>query len=743
MTARRRIFRTLLVFVLAQGPSSPLSFCAETAPLKRILVLVFYEASRPGTNYILQGLEDGLRTSFRGNAQITVEFLGSAPPEPADFPVKLADWMVYKYGQQKFDAIVAIELDSFRFAKSLRDRLWPGVPILLVMGAEEYRDNPQPAPHTTRLVTALTAKETIRSALQLLPGTRRIALIGGAAEFDQQWNKGTVKSIRELNPDLEIIDLTGLSLEETKARASSLPDRTIVYIGSFYFDVNGRKITIPPLVEELSTTANAPLFNSFSDLAMGKGIVGGVVESLHDVFFACGEPLARILKGADADSLPTKEAKSSFIVDWRQLKRWGISERTLPPNATILYREVSVWEQYRRYILSFLSVLAFLLSLIVFLLLERQRRRKEEQLTSAMLESIPGLALLVTKSGNILRANHKNDQTTDGMHLQMVQGQSRLRYDAYLRKLVGATADSNQALPIQEVTVGKRATATVELPLPDEQKWIEIRATQLQGPKGGSLVVHLDTTQRKLAELEQNKFRDEIYHLNRVAALGQLAGSLAHELSQPLAAILSNAQAAQRFADRSNPDMKEVREALEDITRDDKRARSIIQEMRSMLKKESITRQAVDLNAIVRSLSQILKNEAIQSGVRVQLELVPGELLVLGDWVPLQQVLLNLMKNGMDAMREIAAEQRFLTVKTESDSRKKTAAFSVEDNGPGVAQEIKTRLFEPFITTKKDGLGMGLSICYSIIKSMGGQISLRKSSVSGANFRVELPLVMD
>jgi two-component system sensor kinase FixL len=101
------------------------------------------------------------------------------------------------------------------------------------------------------------------------------------------------------------------------------------------------------------------------------------------------------------------------------------------------------------------------------------------------------------------------------------------------------------------------------------------------------------------------------------------------------------------------------------------------------------------------------------------------------------------MKNGMDAMREIPAEQRFLTVKTELDSGKKTAAFSVEDNGPGVAQEIKAKLFEPFITTKKDGLGIGLSICHSIIESLGGQISLRNSSASGATFRVELPLLMN
>ena len=120
-----------------------------------------------------------------------------------------------------------------------------------------------------------------------------------------------------------------------------------------------------------------------------------------------------------------------------------------------------------------------------------------------------------------------------------------------------------------------------------------------------------------------------------------------------------------------------------------------------MLKKESLTRRAVELNAIVRSLFQILKNEAVQAGFRVQLELAPGELLVLGDWGPLQQVLLNLINNGMDAMRGIPLEQRFLIVKTELDSGSNTASFSVEDNRTGVPQEIKARLFEPFITTKK------------------------------------------
>jgi C4-dicarboxylate-specific signal transduction histidine kinase len=451
--------------------------------------------------------------------------------------------------------------------------------------------------------------------------------------------------------------------------------------------------------------------------------------------------LARLLNGADPDSLPTINVRNSFIVDWRQLKRWDISRETLPADATILYQEPTAWERYRRPILTFLLVLFILIALITFLLLERERRKKEEELSSAMLESLPGLALLVTKRGEILRSNQKDSRTSYGIELPALKVEPRLRYEDYLRKLVGADADLVQAHAIQDVISAQLGTAVVELPLREQDKWTEIRAIQLPGAKGGSLIVHLDITQRKSAELEQNNSREEIYHLNRVASLGHLAGSLAHELSQPLAAILSNAQAARRFMDRPDPDLQEVREALEDITRDDQRARAIIQEMRSMLKKESITRQAVDLNAIVRSLFQILKSEAQQKGVRMELLLVQGELMVMGDWGPLQQVLLNLMKNGMDAMQQIPVAQRCLTVKTELALGTQTAVISVVDNGPGISEKIKAKLFEPFVTTKEDGLGMGLSICQSIVNSLGGQIALKDASLAGSTFRVELPLI--
>ncbi len=332
------------------------------------------------------------------------ENITPVPPEPEQFSARIADWIAYKYGQKKFDAIVAVTFPPARLALPLRDQFWPGAPLLLVLIDEERWANPGPVPASTRVVLALDNKETVRSALQMLPDTRRVVLLGGASQRDRRTNAEIVKSIRELKAELEIIEATGLSLEETKARIHSLPDRTIIVIGSFLYEPNGQRLDVPQLVDEFYPSANAPLFAD-SDMAMGKGIVGGAVLSVQGAAEVVGEQLAQLLKGADPESLPVKEVKNSFIVDWRQLKRWGIPESTLPADAIVLYRQPTAWEQYGRYIVGFLSLLVVLLFLVAFLLVERQRRRKEEALNSAMLESLPGLALLVNRQGEILRTN--------------------------------------------------------------------------------------------------------------------------------------------------------------------------------------------------------------------------------------------------------------------------------------------------------------------------------------------------
>jgi len=728
----------IIVLLAAVGPLALSGTSTEPAPPKRVLLLLPFEASRPGSVAIVKGIEEGLKVSYSGAVDVATENVGPVPPEPENYPAKIDDWIAYKYGRVKFDAIVAVTFPPALLARNLRDRFWPEATLLLVLIDEERWANPGAIPRSARVLLALDNKEAVRSALQMLPNTRRVVLLGGASQRDKRTNEQIVKSIRELKPDLEIDEATGVSVEEAKARISSLPDRTIVVVGSFLFEPNGQRLDIPQLIDEFYPVANAPLFVD-SDMAMGKGVVGGNILSVQGASKVVGEQLGLLLKGADPDKLAPREVKNSYIVDWRQLKRWGISERSLPPGATILYRQPTAWEQYGRYLVGLISVLIVLLFLVAFLLLERQRRKKEEDLNSAMLESLPGMALLVNRQGEILRTNQIHGEAALLEGAAPDGARPGLKYNEYLHKLAGQEDGFAGAVSIEQVVAGERASATAELPVSSEGRWIEVRAIQLPDKQSGSLVVHLDITQRKQVELERTRSRTEIYHLNRVAAMGQLAASLAHELSQPLAAIMSNAEAAQRFAGRPNPDMVEIREALDDITRDDKRARGVIQGMRAMLKKQSVMVEPVDLNQIATSVVQMIRNEAALRGMRIELALVPSAVLVKGDQIGLQQVVLNLAGNGLDAMMDTTTERR-LTVRTTIEQVAKVGAIWVEDTGPGVSPEIREKLFQPFFTTKTTGLGMGLSICQSIVESLNGRIELKNRPGKGAAFFVELPL---
>ena len=395
----------LLIALLGAGCVAHGNAATGPAAPKRVLVLMPFQTSRPGSVAILRGIEDGLRGSYPGSVDVVTDTVGPVPPEPKGFSARIVDWLAYKYGHQQFDAIVAVTSAAIPDAESLRDRLWPDALLLFLLQEEDRQQFPQFVRRSARVVVALSNTETLRSALQMLPFTRHVAFLEGSSEADRRGNMEILKNIRRAYPNLDIIEITGLSWDETKTRVQSLPDQSIILIGSFFFDRNNRELTVPQQVEDLSATAGAPIFAD-SDVAMGTGAVGGSLLSVRAAGAVAGDQLAELLKGADPGSLPVREVKNSFIVDWRQLQRWGITERTLPPDATILFRPPTAWEQYRRYILAIALVLVLLLALVAFLLARTpERRRKEEELNSAMLESLPGLALLVNRQGEILRTN--------------------------------------------------------------------------------------------------------------------------------------------------------------------------------------------------------------------------------------------------------------------------------------------------------------------------------------------------
>ncbi|MDC0741656.1 response regulator [Polyangium mundeleinium] len=227
-------------------------------------------------------------------------------------------------------------------------------------------------------------------------------------------------------------------------------------------------------------------------------------------------------------------------------------------------------------------------------------------------------------------------------------------------------------------------------------------------------------------------------HLNRVAAMSELAASIAHELNQPLAAILSNAQAARRLLQKSPPDLIEALSALSDIVDDDRRAATIIQRMRAMLKKGTPRADGHNLNELASEVARLVGNDALLRGVALRLDLAPRLPEVRGDGIQLQQVVLNLVVNALDAVADRPAGARLVVLRTRVNGKDKVV-LSVEDSGKGIAPGEMERVFEAFFTTKAEGLGVGLSISRSIVESHGGRLWAENNPGEGTTFFCALP----
>jgi C4-dicarboxylate-specific signal transduction histidine kinase len=248
----------------------------------------------------------------------------------------------------------------------------------------------------------------------------------------------------------------------------------------------------------------------------------------------------------------------------------------------------------------------------------------------------------------------------------------------------------------------------------------------------------IDITVRKQAELEARQLRDELAHINRLATMGELATSLAHELNQPLTAILNNAQAAQRFLAQDDPDLEELRATVTDIADDDRRARAIIQRLRALLNKGSFKQSRQDISTVIHEVATLVHSDANAKNIVLTLQLDDDLPSVMGDQVQLQQVLLNLIMNGFDAMQQMEGA-RELVLKATHDSRE-TITVSVADSGVGLDPEAMKHMFDAFFTTKAEGMGMGLSISRSIIESHDGKLWATPNSKRGMTVHFRLPV---
>jgi signal transduction histidine kinase len=270
----------------------------------------------------------------------------------------------------------------------------------------------------------------------------------------------------------------------------------------------------------------------------------------------------------------------------------------------------------------------------------------------------------------------------------------------------------------------------------DSERFYEACIVRCDGDKILSIV--RDITDSKRAELEADAHRWELAHLSRVAMLGELTGALAHELSQPLTAVLSNAQAAQRFLDRDPQNRAELRGALDDIIRNNKRAGTVIDRLRALLRKEATVLQPVNLNDVVREVLDLANGEVLSRRVSVTSTLTPEMPLVLGDRIQLQQVVLNLLLNACDAMTNTPLPMRHLALATATEDS--FVQLAVSDCGVGIPADRLEQVFEPFVTFRDQGLGLGLAISRSIVSAHRGSIKAENNADGGATFRCFLPV---
>ena len=368
--------------------------------------------------------------------------------------------------------------------------------------------------------------------------------------------------------------------------------------------------------------------------------------------------------------------------------------------------------------------------------------RASELMKSAILASLSSGVAVLDREGRVIAVNESWTRFGSERQAGYAGVEVGARYLEVCRQIARECVPnpSEVLAGIEEVLEGPRQGFAFEYSCsaPNGDRWFALSVVPLNRPEGGAVVSHTDVTERKRAEVQAERSRQELAHFTRVSTIGELTASLAHELRQPLTGILTNAQAATRFLDSDSPDLGELRNALFDIIADDRRAAEAIERLRDMLRKGELRRTRLDLNEVIRSVTRLLGSDAVIRNVVLALELPATPVVVSGDRVQLEQVVLNLLLNAMEAMAEKPDGDRTIVVRSEA-SVNKAVQVTVQDAGTGLRRGIQERVFEPFFTTKPAGMGMGLSIAKSIVEAHGGTIWATNNSARGATFHFSLP----
>ena len=738
----RRLRRGAAPWLIAVAILTLLATSAAAADTKRVLMLFSNDSLLPAGDVISSSFRKSLEAESPDRVEIFTEFLDAdrfpGPAHETRMELLLRD----KYASMPIDLRIAIGPQALDFLIQRGASLFPGTPSIFAGVSETRLKQRSLPPNITGVVSCFDPVQTLELALRLQPDARQVVVVTGASAFDRSWDALAREQLAPYADRLQMTHLSGLPLPRLLEELALLPPSAIVIYLSIFEDGTGQRFIPRDLAQMISDAATAPVYGVY-ETYLGRGVVGGYMDSFEVIGTETARIGLRILAGDLPESLPPGRVETqAFMVDWRQLRRWGLDQTRLPPGTIVRFEEPSLWEQYRREILAVIAVVLLQSGFIVALLLQGRRRRRAEELLRGSEESYRN----VVETQRELICRYLPDTTLTFVNDAYCRYFGRSREELVGSPFIGLIPELERAAALEHIkAIGQNHhgdTYELQVVRPDGsfgwQQWTDhaIRNT------GGAVVelqgIGRDVTDLKVADMEVAQRRKEVTHLTRVAILGELSGALAHELNQPLTAILSNAQAAQRLLARAPADLATVGEILDDIVTDDLRAGEVITRLRALLKKDEGSFQPLDVNDVSTEVLALAHSELIERRVTVDTRLAPGLPSVRGDRVQLQQVMLNLLLNACEAMSANGPAERMLTVSTALDGDG-LLLTSIADRGSGIPPDAADRLFEPFFTTKPHGLGLGLSICRSIIDAHGGRLWADNNPDGGATFTFALP----
>jgi PAS domain S-box-containing protein len=725
---------------LAQTPSQ------RALEGKKILILHSHEANAPvflGTD---QGLSDTLQSGGLSGLNRSFESLDLRRNSGPEYRKLLVEQMRMKYSHSKPDMIITMYPEAMEFVlKDCRD-VFADAPIIALHLPQNFK-----VPETDSRIIGYSSTATVditgtlEIALKLVPGARRVYVVSGTHEIDRRVEDQTRGISRKWEGQLEFVYLSHMTFEDILTTISKAPRSSLILSLSFSQDVVGKNYISREAVQRLSQVSTAPVFGIL-DNTLGYGITGGSLVSFERIGTKAGQLVLDILRGTKTpDNIPAVlDVPSVPMFDWRQFRHWNLNEDALPKGSIVVNREFTIWD-FRYYVILGLALVLAEAALILVLITQRRRKIAAET----------ALRKAVEKYRNIF------ESALEGIFETSPQGQSltanpalasMLGYDspADVTSSIGDTANQIWANPNERadyVRLLEKQNVVLGFECQffrrDGTKfWVSLNTRRVSGPDGQTLFYSgfvEDINERKLAQAEASRTRMELLHVERMSSLGELVASLAHELNQPLAAILSSAQAALRFLQSTSPDLNLIRTILQNVVQDDKRAAGVIISLRSLVKKEEREKETLNIHEVLSDVLNLFRSEAIIRNVEIKTDFESSLPPIYGDRIQLQQVVLNLITNATEVAAEMPHGQRRVILRTQATDH--GIQVAVRDFGPGIDPARLHDIWKPFFTTKKDGLGMGLSISVSIIRAHGGRLWAESNPDGGTTFAFEISAI--